>query len=157
MEQDITIHVCKSLEDFNIAKSITKDYIEWLGMNLDFQNIDKEFKVFETMYGNPDGCFIYATVEGEVFGGVAIRKLEPGICEMKRLFVYDTFQRRGFGRVLCDKIISISRELGYQKMRLDTVSKLESAIVLYEKIGFYKIEAYYENPDLTVRYMEMEL
>ena len=61
------------------------------------------------------------------------------------------------GEVLCEKIISIARELGYSKMRLDTVAKLKSALGLYEKIGFYEIEAYCPNPDPTVKYMELEL
>lgn len=157
MKIGFTIHICESEQDFAIAKLITQDYMEWLGMDLKFQNTDKEFQVFETMYGKPKGCFIYATIEEEVVGGVAVRKLESDICEMKRLFVYKTSQGKGLGRVLCDKIISISKELGYRKMRLDTVSKLESAIALYEKVGFYEIPAYYPNPDPTVKYMELEI
>ena len=61
------------------------------------------------------------------------------------------------GEVLCNKIISIAREVGYCKMRLDTVAKLKSALGLYEKIGFYEIEAYCPNPDPTVKYMELEI
>lgn len=156
MKENFTIHICSSKKDFKIAKTITHDYMQWLGMDLNFQNIDKEFQVFETMYGKPDGCFIYATVNDEIVGGIAIRKLNAEICEMKRLFVYEKFQSMGIGRVLCDEIIAISKELGYNKMRLDTVSKLESAIALYQKMGFYEIPAYYPNPDPTVKYLEKE-
>ena len=92
-----------------------------------------------------------------IAGGVAIRKLDAKICEMKRLFVYSSSQGKGLGEVLCEKIISIAREVGYCKMRLDTVSKLKSAIGLYKKIGFYEIEAYCPNPDPTVKYMELEI
>lgn len=157
MKEDFTIHICNSKEEFAIARTITQDYLEWLGMNLDFQNTEKEFQVFETMYGKPEGCFIYATIDGVITGGVAIRKLDSKICEMKRLFVYNSSQGKGLGQFLCDKIISIASELGYSKMRLDTVSKLKSAIGLYKKIGFYEIEAYCSNPDPTVKYMELEL
>ena len=59
--------------------------MQWLGMDLNFQNTEKEFQIFETMYGKPTGVFIYATMDNEVVGGVAIRRLEAGICEMKRL------------------------------------------------------------------------
>lgn len=157
MEKDFTIHVCISKEEFAIARNITQDYMKWLGMNLDFQNTKKEFQVFETMYGKPEGCFIYATINGAIAGGVAIRKLDSKICEMKRLFVYRSFQGAGLGEVLCEKIISIAREVGYCRMRLDTVAKLKSAIGLYKKIGFYEIEAYCPNPDPTVKYMELDL
>ena len=97
------------------------------------------------------------TINGGIAGGVAIRKLDSKVCEMKRLFVYSSSQGKGLGEVLCNKIISIAREVGYCKMRLDTVSKLKSAIGLYKKIGFYQIEAYCPNPDPTVKYMELEI
>jgi GNAT superfamily N-acetyltransferase len=157
MKEDSTIHICNSKEEFAIARTITQDYLKWLEMDLNFQNTKKEFQVFETMYGKPEGCFIYATINGAIAGGVAIRKLDSKICEMKRLFVYNSFQGNGLGKVLCGEIILIARELGYSKMRLDTVSKLKSAIGLYEIMGFYEIEAYCPNPDPTVKYMELEL
>jgi putative acetyltransferase len=157
MQEEFIIHICNSKEEFAIARSITQDYMKWLGMNLDFQNTKKEFQIFETMYGFPEGCFIYVTVNGVIAGGVAIRKLDAKICEMKRLFVYGSSQGKGLGQILCEKIISIARELGYGKMRLDTVAKLKSAIRLYQKIGFYEIEAYCSNPDSTVKYMELEI
>jgi GNAT superfamily N-acetyltransferase len=157
MKEDFTIHICNSKEEFAIAKILTQDYMKWLGMDLNFQNTKKEFQVFETMYGKPEGCFIYATINGAIAGGVAIRKLDVKICEMKRLFVYGDYQGKGLGEVLCEKIISIAREVGYCQMRLDTVAKLKSAIGLYKKIGFYEIEAYCPNPDPTVKYMELEL
>ncbi len=157
MKEGFTIHICNSKEEFAIAINITQDYLKWLGMNLDFQNTKKEFQVFESMYAVPEGCFVYATINGAIAGGVAIRKLDAKICEMKRLFVYSSSQGKGLGELLCKEIISIASELGYSKMRLDTVAKLKTAIRLYEKIGFYEIEAYCHNPDPTVKYMELEI
>jgi ribosomal protein S18 acetylase RimI-like enzyme len=157
MKEDFTIHTCNSKEEFAIARTITQDYLKWLKMDLNFQNTKKEFQVFEIMYGKPKGCFIYATINGAIAGGVAIRKLDSEICEMKRLFVYNSFQGKGFGKELCEEIILIAGDMGYSKMRLDTVSKLKSAIGLYQKMGFYEIESYYQNPDPTVKYMEFEI
>ncbi len=148
------VHLCQTEADFNIAKSIAKNYMQWLGMDLNFQNTDKEFNQFDTMYGAPEGAFIYVTIDGKIAGGVATRKIDDKVCEMKRLYVYSEFQGKGLGKLLCQKIIDISKELGYQKMRLDTVSRLESANALYQKLGFKDIPAYYPNPDPTVRYME---
>jgi len=157
MKENFTIHICNSKEEFAIARIIIQDYMKWLGMDLDFQNTKREFQMFEKMYGKPEGCFIYATINGGIAGGVAIRKLDSKVCEMKRLFVYSSSQGKGLGEALCEKIISIAGKLSYNKMRLDTVSKLKSAIRLYEKIGFYEIEAYCPNPNPTVKYMELEI
>lgn len=157
MKEDFTVHICVSKAEFAIARTITQDYMQWLDMNLDFQNTKREFQLFEKMYGKPEGCFIYATINGAIAGGVAIRKLDSKVCEMKRLFVYNSCQGKGLGELLCKEIISISSALGYSKIRLDTVAKLESAIGLYKKIGFYEIDSYCPNPDPTVKYMELEI
>lgn len=148
---------CESTNDFTIAKTITRDYIKWLDMNLSFQDIDKEFKLFEKIYSQPAGCFIYAQHNNVVAGGVGCRKFEKDICEMKRLFVYEKMRDKGIGKRLCLEIISIAKILGYKKMRLDTIAKLNKAIKLYENIGFYDIPKYRENPDPTARYMEIQL
>ncbi|NJO92590.1 MAG: GNAT family N-acetyltransferase [Chloroflexia bacterium] len=156
MKKEITIHICTTEKDFEIAKLITQDYMKWLGMDLSFQKTDGEFEVFNQMYGYPDGCFIYAKTNNTIVGGVGCRKLDAAICEMKRLYVYEEFQGLGIGRKLCDELVAISESLDYKKMRLDTVAKLKSAIKLYEKIGFVEIPKYYENPDKTAKYMELE-
>lgn len=152
MSNNVSIHICETSADFEIVKSLTLSYFDWLGMDLNFQNTEKEFDNFDKMYGKPKGCFIYATINGAVAGGVGTRFLESGICEMKRLYVNEDSQGKGVGKLLCNEILRISKDLGYSKMRLDTVSRLEAANALYEGIGFYDIPKYYENPDPTVRY-----
>jgi len=151
------INICKTDNDFSIAKKITTDYMEWLGIDLCFQNIDNEFAIFNKMYSKPEGCYIYATYNKVIIGGVAVRSIDKNICEMKRLFVYDNYRGLNIGVLLCNEIIRISKELGYKEMRLDTVSKLKNAIKLYENLGFSEIPAYYDNPEESVKYMGLKL
>jgi ribosomal protein S18 acetylase RimI-like enzyme len=151
------IKICQTKTDFEKAIQLTTDYMEWLNMDLCFQNVNKEFNEFDQIYAKPNGVFLLAYVDGEIAGGVGSRKIEKKICEMKRLYVYDQFKGKGIGRKLCEALIVKSRSMGYKKMRLDTVSKLETAIKLYKKIGFYKISPYYSNPDETVIFMEYDL
>ena len=66
MKQEVMICRCETNEDFEIAKTITHDYMIWLGMDLGFQNIDKEFAVFNRMYGEASGAYIYALINGDV-------------------------------------------------------------------------------------------
>lgn len=153
----MTINYCASKDDFELAKKLTKDYMEWLGIDLCFQNIDKEFARFEQMYGGSEGCFIYILHHGELAGGVGLRRNKLGVCEMKRLFVYDKYRGLGYGKLLCDKLIEQAKVLGYRRMVLDTVTRLKSANALYELMGFVDIPAYYDNPEETVRYMGMDL
>jgi GNAT superfamily N-acetyltransferase len=87
-----------------------------------------------------------------------MRKLEPSICEMKRLFVRPAFRSHGLGRVLVEKIIDEARKLGYTHMRLDTLPGLmDKAITLYRSFGFVEIGPYCENPVEGAKFMELDL
>ena len=150
-----TIRLCKTASEFEIAKKITEDYINWLGMDLTFQNIENELTGFNEMYSPPEGCYLIAITEnGKKAGGVGLRKFSADICEMKRLYVYPDILRKGLGEALCKELIKQAKGLGYQKMRLDTIGKLKAANRLYDKLGFYEIEPYRENPDKTARFLE---
>ena len=153
-----TIKICESADDFEKAKNLARDYIDWLDMDLTFQDVDGEFRDFENMYSNPRGCFLIACTEKEVIaGGVGLRMLTKDICEMKRLFIYPEFLGKGIGKKLCLELILQAKSMGYKKMRLDTLARLEAANKLYKKLEFYKIEPYRENPDPTAKYLELKL
>lgn len=153
----LVIKSCEKDSDFLFAKQIMKVYIRWLNIDLSFQDIDKELSDLSTMYGPPDGLFLLAWHENKVVSGVGLRMLEPTVCEMKRLYVYDQFKNKGIGRRLCIALIREARNLGYEKMRLDTLDRVKSVIGLYRSLGFKEIEPYRFNPDPTTRYMELSL
>ncbi len=69
---------------------------------------------------------------------------------MKRLYVRPQFQGRQLGRALCEELIRISREMGYEYMVLDTLERLESAGRMYAKLGFEQCPSYYHNPNPDV-------
>jgi putative acetyltransferase len=153
-----SIKACESISDYETAKKITEDYITWLEIDLTFQKVENELAEFREMYSSPKGCYLIAyTVNGGIAGGVGLREFSPGICEMKRLYVYPRYLRQGIGEALCKELMVQAKRLGYMKMRLDTIGKLAAANRLYDKLGFYEIEPYRENPDRTARFMEILL
>ena len=109
-------------------------------------------------YAKPDGRLILAYKDGELAGGIALRKIGDGIYEMKRIYLRENSRGSGIGRELIEKLIEEARKIGYKKMRLDTFPpKMGKAVQLYESHGFYEIPAYYENPYDGVLYMERVL
>ena len=154
---DIRFILCSAPVDFQAAKQVTRDYLGWLAMDLSFQDLDHEFAEFPAMYGPPRGAYLIARVGGELAGGVALRGLEDDTCEMKRLFVYEPFRGHRLGAELCARIVAVAGELGYRRMRLDTIDRLTAAIRLYERLGFREIPPYRYNPDPTARFMELTL
>ena len=94
----------------------------------------------------------------ELAGCIALRKIENGVCEMKRLFVRDEFRGQKIGIHLIEKIIADARGIGYNALRLDTFPpKMRKAVSLYESHGFHQISPYYDNPNEGVLYMELTL
>ncbi|MBS1768545.1 MAG: GNAT family N-acetyltransferase [Acidobacteria bacterium] len=144
-----------SIED---ARTIFREYEKWLGLDLCFQGFEEEMRSLPGRYAKPDGRLILAYKDGELAGGIALRKIGDGICEMKRLYLRENSRGSGIGRELIEKLIEEARKIGYKKMRLDTFPpKMGKAVQLYESHGFYEIPAYYENPYDGVLYMERVL
>lgn len=153
----IAIKPCRTGGDFSAAMQLTRDYLQWLDMDLAFQDLDKEFAEFSSMYGPPAGLFLLAYDQQTLAGGVGLRALEAGVCEMKRLYVYDRFKGSGAGRSLCSALIAAAGEMGFARMRLDTLERMAPAVRLYQSLGFKQIAPYRFNPDPTTIYMELDL
>ena len=77
---------------------------------------------------------------------------------MKRLYLRPAFRGKGLGRVLAKTIIAQAREIGYQRMRLDTIEPImRDAVEMYRKLGFREIAPYRPNPIAGAIYMELQL
>ncbi len=95
---------------------------------------------------------------GHPVGLVALRPLgEPGICEMKRLYVTPRARGQGLGRLLCERLILEARRIGYRTMRLDTLPRLVAAGRTYGALGFRPIADYNGNPIEGVHFFEKDL
>ena len=134
------------------------EYGNSLGFSLCFQSFDEELAGLPGKYAPAEGRLLLARYGDEAAGCVALRKFEPEIAEMKRLYLRDKFRGRGLGRILAELIIGEARMIGYQKMRLDTVGpKMQDAVALYRKLGFKEIAPYRSNPIAGAMYMELSL
>lgn len=152
------IFQAKTQEDIENARALFEEYAAGLGISLCFQNFDRELANLPGDYAPPDGRLLLATEDDQLAGCIAMRKLEPGVCEMKRLFLRPAYRGKGLGRVLVESIIDEARKLGYTHMRLDTLPGLmDQAIALYQSIGFVEIEPYYKNPVPDAKFMQLEL
>ena len=144
--------------DLEIARTLFREYAGTLGFALDFQDFEEELAALPGEYAEPEGTIVLARVEGAVAGCVALRPLaEPGVCEMKRMYVRPEFQGRGIGRRLGVRILEDARARGYRRMRLDTIDTMKPAIALYEDLGFRTIPPYRFNPIAGALYFEAEL
>ena len=140
------------------ARELFLEYAQSLGFSLCFQNFDKELAGLPGDYAPPEGRLLLVECEGQLAGCVALHKLDSGVCEMKRLYLRSQFRGKGLGRALTERIIAEARQIGYRRMRLDTVEPvMKDAVAMYRKLGFKEIAPYRPNPIAGTMYMELEL
>lgn len=148
----------QSAEHIRCAHEMFKEYQAALGIDLCFQNFAQELAGLPGEYVPPSGRLLLAFTDDQISGCVALRKIGEGACEMKRLFLRPDFRGQGLGRQLAEAIINEARQIGYQRMLLDTLpGKMDQAIAMYRSFGFKEIPPYYENPVRDALFMELAL
>jgi putative acetyltransferase len=139
--------------DVDEVRTLFAEYAASLPFDLGFQSFDDELATLPGAYAPPHGALLLARGGG----CVAIRALEDGVCELKRLYVRPEARGRGLGRTLTLAAIAEARRLGYERIRLDTVPGMERAQELYEAVGFAEIAPYRDNPVPGARFLELQL
>jgi ribosomal protein S18 acetylase RimI-like enzyme len=153
----LSIIHAESSEFIPQVKALFSEYAETLDFALCFQDFNHELEELPGEYARPDGAILLALFGGEIAGCVAIRPIEEGICELKRLYVKPPYRGKGIGRRLTEEIIEEARLAGYSAIRLDTVPSMIAANTLYTSLGFTEIEPYRHNPIDGALYLELTL
>jgi putative acetyltransferase len=144
-------------EDRATVEALFREYVASLAEDISFQNVDRELAGLPGKYARPGGVVLIARDGVEGAGMVAYRMVEPGVCEMKRLYVRPAFRGSGLGRELANELIEEARAQGYRTMLLDTLASMSPARALYRDLGFTPVAPYYDNPLPGVMYMALEL
>jgi putative acetyltransferase len=158
-----TIKPVRSDEDLKSIVGLFQDYAASLDIDLTFQDFALELESLPGKYAPPVGELLLAmdVVTEKPIGCVGIRPLllpnGPKSCEMKRLYVNPAWRGRGLGRALANKALEAARDLGYERILLDTLQEMNIARALYKSLGFEECEKYYNNPLPGVVYLSKNL
>jgi putative acetyltransferase len=140
-----------------VAQKMFREYAEAIGVDLEYQGFAAELNGLPQPYAQPDGVLLLAQVDGQTAGCVAVRRLEPQIAEMKRLYVRSQYRGRRIGEKLVDAVIEAARRSNYRALRLDTLPTMATAQELYRKLGFREIPAYNSKHLPGTRFYELKL
>jgi putative acetyltransferase len=147
--------------DLEAVRDVFREYARNLGVDLCFQQFDRELASLPGEYTGPNGALLLAKVGGQVAGCCALRPLDntdyPNAAEMKRLYVREAFRGLGLGRQLAEAALDAARQAGYACVLLDTLDDMEAARSLYQELGFEDIPPYYHNPIPGAHYLKVDL
>lgn len=128
------------------VRQLFLEYADSLGFDLCFQGFKEELENLPGSYAPPRGRLYLASVGGEFVGCVGLRPLDRLVGEMKRLYVKPAFRGHGIGRALVYQLIMDARQIGYDRMYLDTIETMTEAMALYRSVGFEECEPYSYHP-----------
>ena len=144
------------------VRALFREYFGWVkndhGINLGYQHVEAELAALPGHYAPPAGRLLLALDGEKPAGCIAIRPMEEGACELKRMYVRPEYRGRGLGRTLAQAVLQEAREIGYRLVRLDTADTMLPAQHLYASLGFRRTQPYYDAPpDILQRAVFMEL
>lgn len=96
------------------------------------------------LFEQPGSAYWIAEEDGEIIGGCGIYPtagLPDGCAELVKLYTAAASRGKGIGKLLMEKSIESAQHFGYNEVYLESFPELTTAISMYEKAGFKKLEA----------------
>jgi GNAT superfamily N-acetyltransferase len=155
MPMQISAPLCEA--EWKAARRLVEEYAASLNLDLSFQDIAHELDHLAVEYAPPAGAFFLAEDGGSYLGCVGVRRFGDGVGEIKRLYTTAAGRNRGLGRQLALQAIEAGRQLGYRRLRLDTLPSMKAAHALYTSLGFQPIAPYRFNPVAGTAFLELDL
>ena len=140
-----------------LARGLFREYQRAIGVDLRFQDFERESATLPGAYAPPDGLLLLAYLDDELAGCGAVRPLGPGVAELKRMWTRPEHRGRGVARAVAEALLETARAAGRRTVRLDTLECMTAARALYASLGFRERAPYYDNPLPGVVFMELEL
>jgi GNAT superfamily N-acetyltransferase len=111
------------------------------------ERLGDDFTPSEAIFATEDAfdglgaAWLVVYEDERAIGCGGLRPLEPGVAEIKRMFVTASARRRGHGRALLGELERLARATGYARVRLYTTEILREARALYDDAGYHRIAA----------------
>lgn len=127
----MVVRQAESRKDLEAVTALTRAFAAWryqrhatdremLDSYFDPEDFGKELRNLPGEFAPPEGALLVAEQSGRVAGCVALKPLQGGACEMKRMFVLPDCHGKGLGLKPGRAIVDAARRIGNRKTTLDT-------------------------------------
>ncbi len=141
----LDIRQARSPREWQYVRALLEAYAAELGVDLGFQGFGAELDGLAAAYPHPGGVWL-AWRTGAPAGCVALRPLDDGYAELKRLYAVPAARGSGLGRALVNRALAAARAAGFSGVRLDTLPGMDAAQGLYASLGFVRVASYRATP-----------
>jgi transketolase len=93
------------------------------------------------------GALFVGCIAGAAIGCGAVRRIDPDIAEVKRMYITPAARGCGLGRQMLDELEREARRLGARRLVLETGPRQPEALALYRQAGFAEIPLFGEYLD----------
>jgi GNAT superfamily N-acetyltransferase len=145
LDNTAVIEIRRVRGDDPAARALLAAMEAWIADHLGPATPDRTSTVRAQEMSPPDGVFVLVSDAGQVVAGGGVRRLEGSVGEIKRMFVLEEARGRGHARRLLEALEDAARDLGYQRLRLDTAPSMSTAMGLYRRAGYRDIPDYNGN------------
>jgi putative acetyltransferase len=102
---------------------------------------DADIKDIEQSYFERGGTFyVLEEKDGSIIGAYGLYPIDKATCELRKMYLHRSYRGRGLGKLLLEEALSKARQLGFERITLETASVLKEAISLYKSYGFIEYE-----------------
>jgi putative acetyltransferase len=135
MELTMNLRPAKNADSEQI-KTLVFSVLKEYGLKPDSNSTDKDLDAIEESYFSKNGFFGVIEVEGLIVATVGLHRVTNTTCELRKMYSLPSQRGRGLGKTIMEFALSKAKELGYNRVILETASPLKEAIGLYKKYGF---------------------
>lgn len=99
---------------------------------------DAQLTQLPDSYTSQSGAFFVAVNGETVIGTAGVALIEPGVFELRKMFLHPSTRGRGLGQQLFEACLAHAIAQGGRRIVLDTTEKMTAAIAFYERNGFIR-------------------
>jgi len=156
--RDTVIRRVDWAREIEVVRPLFQGYRKWLADHVDGRSgpdsnvppglaqLDQAIAALPGEYGPPSGDVLLAFNHADIVACGALRKVESGVGDIKRIYVRRDHFGPEFGPQLIKALLQRAEELGYSRVRVDALPSMESAIQYYQEMGFKPIQRYWPHP-----------
>ena len=135
------------------ARLLLVEYLQWVGdiarssygLSFDVEAMARSDIEDRSKFYPPSGRFYLVRHDEHDIGIGCLKRLAQGVGEIQRMYIQPHVRGIGAGRALVERLLRDAKELGYTKVRLESLRALAPAHTLYRSVGFVEVEPYADN------------